>query len=82
MSMTPHTSAHAVVPGVKLPKLTIRKFNGDLTKWVTVWDSFNSSIHLNPALSSIDKFNYLMSLVESSTADAIAGLTITSANYD
>ena len=32
-------------PHVKLPKLTIRKFNGDLTKWVTFWDTFNSSIH-------------------------------------
>ena len=39
----------------------------------------NSSIHSNPTLSSVDKFNYLMSLVN---AEAIAGLTITSANYD
>ena len=30
----------------------------------------------------MDIFNYLMSLVESSAAEAIAGLTITSANYD
>ena len=59
---TPHPS---VVPHVKLPKLSIRKFNGGLTKWVTFWDSYNSSIHLNPLLSSIDKFNYLVLLVES-----------------
>lgn len=77
-----YTPAHAVIPRVKLPKLSIKRFNGDLTKWVTYWDSFNSSIHSNPSLSSVDKFNYLMSLVESSAADAIAGLTITSANYD
>ena len=30
----------------------------------------------------MDKFNYLKSLVESSTAEVIAGLTITSANYN
>ena len=62
---------------MKLPKLSIKKFGGDLTKWVTFWDIFNSSIHSNPTLSSVDKFNYLMSLVESSAAEAIA-----SANYD
>ena len=36
------------------------------------------SAHLS--LSNIDKFNYLVSLVESSAADAITGL-MTSANY-
>ena len=49
---------------------------------MTFWDSFNSSIHTNTTLSSVDKFNYLISLLESSAAEAIAGLTLTSANYD
>ena len=53
-----------------------------MTKWVTFWDSFNSSIHSNPNLSGVDKFNYLISFLESSAAEAIAGLTLTSANYD
>lgn len=34
-------------PKVKLPKLIIKKFKGDLTKWTTFWDSFESSIHTN-----------------------------------
>ena len=51
-------------------------------KWVTFWDAFNSSIHNNPSLSSVDKFNYLVSLLESSAAETIAGLSITSANYE
>ena len=74
--------AQTIMPKVKLPKLSIKRFTGDLTKWVTFWDSFNSSIHTNPTLSSVDKFNYLMSFVESSAAEAIAGLSITAANYD
>jgi hypothetical protein len=49
---------------------------------VTFWDSFNSSIHTNPVLSGVDKFNYLTSLLESSAAKAIACLTLTAANYD
>ena len=49
---------------------------------MTFWDSFNSSIHTNPIPSSVDKFNYLASLLESTAAKAIAGLTLTAANYD
>ena len=70
--------AHTVTPHVKLPKLSMKKFNGDLT----FWDSFSSSIDANPALSGIDKFNYLISLLESTAAEAIAGLTPTDANYE
>ena len=46
------------------------------------WDTFNSTIHTNPSLSIVDKFNYLVSLLESSAAEAIAVLSITAANYD
>ena len=67
---------------VKLPKLTMKRFNGDLTKWTTFWDSFSSSVHVNTALSGIDKFNYLISLLELTAAEAIAGLTSTEANYE
>ena len=55
-SLHPPPSVHPIVPRVKLPKLSIKKFSGDLTRWVTFWDSFNSSIHENPTLSSVDKF--------------------------
>ena len=50
------------VPKVKLPKLTLKWFNGDLTNWITFWDSFESSIHNNAGLRNID--NYLNSLLE------------------
>ena len=81
-AVTPPAPAHTVTPYVKLPKLSMKKFNGDLTKWTTFWDSFSSSIDANPALSGIDKFNYLISLLESTAAEAIAGLTPTDANYE
>ena len=76
------TPSSSTAPHVKLPKLSIKKFNGDLTKWVTFWDSFDSSIHKNPSLSNVDKFNYLNSFLESAAAESIAGLTLTSANYE
>ena len=69
-------------PHVKLPKLSLKKFGGDLTKWMTFWDTFESAVHNNPTLTSIDKFNYLNSLLESAASEAISGLTLTSANYE
>ena len=53
-----------------------------MTRWLSFWNSFESAIHNNPALSSVDKFNYLNSLLESTAAEAIAGLALTAANYE
>ena len=49
---------------------------------MTFWDAFCSLIHTNSSLSNVDKFNYLVSLLEAFAAEAITGLSITSANYD
>ena len=65
----------------KLPKLELHPFNGDVTQWMTFWDSFKSAVHDNSSISDVDKFNYLRSLVEWSAKEAIAGLTLSSANY-
>ena len=61
----------------KLPKLT-----GDVTKWISFWDSFKSAVHENGSLSAIDKFNYLNSLLEGHASRAIQGLSLTEANYE
>ena len=76
------TTAIGHATKVKLPKLTLRKFNGDLTKWTTFWDSYESSIHHNSHLSDIDKFIYLSSLLEGPASESISGLRLTAANYD
>lgn len=69
-------------PQAKLPKLSTKKFNGGLTKWDTFWDSYNPFIQSNTLLFSVDKFNYLTSLVEATVAEATAGLTITLVSYE
>ena len=80
---TPSTATHTPIePRVKLPKIDLTKFDGDFTKWTTFWDVFESSVHMNLTLSKVDKFIYLRSLLESTAADAISGLSLSSANYD
>ena len=64
---------------VRLPKLHLRYFNGDLTKWTGFWESFEAVVDSNPDLSSIKKFNYLSSLLENTAREAIAGLSLTEA---
>ena len=49
---------------VRLPKLELKHFNGNIMEWTPFWDSYSSSIHENPNLSDIDKFNYLHSLLK------------------
>lgn len=66
---------------VKLPKISLPHFKGYPIYWTAFWDSYKSAVHLNSALSDVDKFTYLRSLLEKSAYDAIAGLTLSSANY-
>ena len=40
------------------------------------------AVHDNSAISAVEKFTYLRSLVEGSAARAISGLQLTSANYN
>ena len=62
MTTPPTTPPLTESSRVKLPKLSLRPFNGDITTWTSFWDSYESAIHKNPTLSEIDKFNYLKSL--------------------
>ena len=80
----PDTSVVAATPAtdrVKLPKISLPQFRGNLMKWTAFWDSFNSAVHTNDRLSEIDKFNYLRSLLDGSAYEAIAGLALSAANY-
>lgn len=56
--------------------------SADTMQQQSFWNSFNSTIHTNPQLCQINKFNYLHSLLEGQAARAIQGLTQTDANYN
>ena len=66
---------------VKLPKLTIQPFNGEPTNWMTFWDSYKTAVDDNPALTEIEKFAYLRSLLQGLALEAISGLALSAANY-
>lgn len=82
-SESPQVSPATSQPNVhvKLRKLEANWFNGEVEKWQEFWDCFESSIHTNTALLSVDKFSYLRGLLGGAAKTAIVGLTLTSANY-
>ena len=63
-----------------LPKLSLTKFKGEVTRWVSFRDSLRSVVHENDGISKIDKFNYLNSVLEGTAALTIQGLSLTTAN--
>ena len=75
-AITPSTSR------VKLPKLKLRPFGGELTQWTSFWESFEATVHTNRDLTSVEKFNYLSSNLKRSAREAISGLSLTAANYE
>ena len=50
--------------------------------WRTFWDSYKSSVHDNNDIATVDKFNYLKSLLEGPAYRCIQGLPITASNYE
>ena len=68
-------------PKVRLRKLELKPFDGNILNWQPFWDQFDSSVHNQPYLSDIDKFSYLKTFLTSAAASCISGLAITRDNY-
>ena len=71
----------AHISKVKLLKLSLKTFDGDITQWSMFCDTFQSSVDSNHELSNIDKFNYLQSLLEGPAFAVVSGLKLTACNY-
>lgn len=65
---------------VKLPRLELPKFSGDLTEWQSFWDRFEALVDQSE-LPDISKFSYLQSLLQGEALSVIQGLALSSANY-
>ena len=68
--------------GIRLPKINLLKFKGDITKFNSFWQSFECAVHNNNDVSKINKLNYLFSLLEGAAYRAVEGLQLQEENYD
>ena len=69
-------------PVSRLPKLNLPSFAGDPLTWQGFWYSFEAAVNSNAALDGVQKFNYLKAQLHGDASRAIAGLPLTSANYN
>ncbi len=67
---------------VKLPKLNLQSFNGDILDFQEFWDSFDSAINSNVMLKNVDKLIYLLNSLQGEAKNVIDGLALTNENYD
>ena len=66
---------------VKLPKLSVKSFNGDPILWPRFIDTFNNAVDENSQLTEIEKFSYLKSYLTVDAEKAVGGLSLTAENY-
>lgn len=67
---------------VKLPKLVIEKFSGDVSKWQSFWSQLETAVDNNASLTKSDKFTYLKSFLYGTAANVVTGLSLSDENYD
>ena len=74
-----HVSSFSMTD-VKLPKLNLPVFNGDVLQWQSFWDQFVAAVD-STDLPDVSKFSYLRASLEGEPKAAIQGLCLTSAHY-
>ena len=66
-----------------LPKDDLEIVDRELERSIELdMDSFESTIHLNEQIPKIDKFKYLLSLLEGEARDTLRGFSLTEGQYD
>ena len=66
---------------LKLPKLKLPKFDGDVLKFQHFWNQFEAAVHDNDNVPAVQKFTYLRSVLEGVAYHTIEGFEVTSTNY-
>lgn len=72
---------HSDTAHVKLPKIQLNKFSGDIRDFPSFKDMFDALVHSNNSIPPVEKFNYLRSSLEGTPLDLIKRLNASSDNY-
>ena len=74
--------SHPDPKGVKLPKLDVPQFSGNILHWTRFWEQFCISVHEPPSLSNTEKFVYLQQPLKGGSArNSIDELSQSGENY-
>jgi len=67
---------------IRLPRLEIPAFSGNLQEWASFRDLFRTTIHANVSLSNVQKFAYLKSSLSGEAARLVQSMSVTDSSYD
>ncbi len=82
LCMPESTTPTAKTRGVKLPKIDVPMFDGDILHWQTFWEQFSVAIHDRTSISDAEKLVYLRhSLKDGSAKSVIEGLSRSGEQY-
>lgn len=70
------------VDHIKLPKLELPKFSGNLADWIEFRDSYESIIHSNTTISNTQKFHYLKSCLRGEAALILKSVIVSDEGYE
>ena len=77
-----HTLVHGEEGGVKLPKLDVPVFDGNIVNWIPFWEQFRISVHDRGKLSDPEKLAYLKHALKDGRAKTVVeGLSDSGENY-
>ena len=65
--------------GIRLPKLNLPVFDGDVLKWHEFFESFKASVDCKN-ISDVEKFTYLRQQLRNEALSTVGGLPLTAAN--
>lgn len=66
---------------VKLPKISLPVFSGDIKKWPEFFDTFNELIHKSESLSDTERFHYLVSSLCGDALSVVKAFPLTHEHY-
>ena len=76
-----NVSSNNIESSVRLPKLQLPNFDGNVLRWPEFWDIYESSVHRQD-IPKVVKYSYLKGALRGSAASVIAGISITNEGYD
>ncbi|XP_062714931.1 uncharacterized protein LOC134291330 [Aedes albopictus] len=74
-------SSHVSSSVVRLPKIDLPTFDGEIDNWIPFHDAYRSLIHNNKDLAAVDKFHYLMAALKDPVKRLLDTTSITGNNY-
>lgn len=80
-SVLENTFSVAIPPANRLPNLKLPVFNGKYADYKNFIGTFTNLVHNEPSLSSIEKFNHLISCLSGEALHTVKAFQVTEANY-